>query len=152
MKSRVYLETTIPSYLTAWPSRDLVRAAHQQMTRDWWEKRRSAFELYISQVVVQECQAGDASAAAERLKALQDPALAGADRSCRRVRTDACGSSAVARAGRSRCPACGHCGSPWDGLSADLELHTYCQCNIARANRVRLPFQRLRAANDLHTR
>jgi len=34
MKPRVYLETTIPSYLTAWPSRDLVRAAHQQITRD----------------------------------------------------------------------------------------------------------------------
>ena len=34
MKPRIYLETTIPSYLTAWPSRDLVRAAHQQITRD----------------------------------------------------------------------------------------------------------------------
>jgi len=60
MKPRVYLETTIPSYLTAWPSRDLVRAAHQQITRDWWDKRRMEFELYISQVVLRECQAGDA--------------------------------------------------------------------------------------------
>lgn len=72
MKSRVYLETTIPSYLTAWPSRDLVRAAHQQITRDWWAKRRSAFELYISQAVLRECQAGDATAAGEGLKILQD--------------------------------------------------------------------------------
>ena len=72
MKPRVYLETTIPSYLTAWPSRDLVRAAHQQIPRDWWDRRRAEFELYISQVVVRECQAGDASAAAERLKILQD--------------------------------------------------------------------------------
>ncbi|MGH7171983.1 MAG: type II toxin-antitoxin system VapC family toxin [Gemmataceae bacterium] len=72
MKPRVYLETTIPSYLTAWPSRDLVRAAHQQITRDWWHRRRAAFELYISQVVLRECQAGDATAAAERLKILQD--------------------------------------------------------------------------------
>ena len=46
MKPRVYLETTIPSYLTAWPSRDLVRAAHQQITRDWWDRRRAEFELY----------------------------------------------------------------------------------------------------------
>src|SRR5690348_6736094 len=75
MKPRVYLETTIPSYLTAWPSRDLVRAAHQQITREWWEKRRTEFELYISQVVVRECQAGDATAAAERLKVLQDVPL-----------------------------------------------------------------------------
>jgi len=72
MKPRVYLETTIPSYLTAWPSRDLVRAAHQQITRDWWDRRREEFELYISQVVLRECQAGDATAAAERLKILQD--------------------------------------------------------------------------------
>ena len=72
MKPRVYLETTIPSYLTAWPSRDLVRAAHQQITRDWWDRRRAEFELYISQVVLRECQAGNATAAAERLKLLQD--------------------------------------------------------------------------------
>jgi predicted nucleic acid-binding protein len=72
MKPRVYLETTIPSYLTAWPSRDLVRAAHQQITREWWDKRRTQFELYISQAVVHECQAGDPTAAAERLAVLQD--------------------------------------------------------------------------------
>jgi predicted nucleic acid-binding protein len=72
MKPRVYLETTIPSYLTAWPSRDLVRAAHQQITREWWEQRRSQFELYISQAVLRECQAGDPTAAAERLEALQE--------------------------------------------------------------------------------
>ena len=72
MKARLYLETTIPSYLTAWPSRDLVRAAHQQITRDWWDKRRTRFEIYISQVVLRECQAGDVTAAAERLRALQD--------------------------------------------------------------------------------
>ena len=72
MKPRVYLETTIPSYLTAWPSRDLVRAAHQQITRDWWDRRRAEFELYISQAVLRERRAGDATAAAERLKILQD--------------------------------------------------------------------------------
>ncbi|MGP0068674.1 MAG: type II toxin-antitoxin system VapC family toxin [Isosphaeraceae bacterium] len=69
MKRRVYIETTIPSYLTAWPSRDLVRAAHQQITREWWTNR-SVFELYSSRLVVQECQAGDPQAAADRLAAL----------------------------------------------------------------------------------
>jgi predicted nucleic acid-binding protein len=69
MKPTVYVETTIPSYLTAWPSRDLVRAAHQQITREWWA-RRGAFELYASRLVVQECQAGDAQAASDRLAAL----------------------------------------------------------------------------------
>jgi hypothetical protein len=72
MKPTVYIETTIPSYLTAWPSRDLVRAAHQQITREWWNKRRREFELYISEAVLRECQAGDPAAAADRLTALQD--------------------------------------------------------------------------------
>src|ERR1700735_4016546 len=45
MKATVYFETTIPSYLTAWPSRDLVRAAHQPITRELWS-RRDGFELY----------------------------------------------------------------------------------------------------------
>jgi hypothetical protein len=57
------------SYLTAWPSRDLVRAAHQQITREWWADR-GAFELYSSRLVVQECQAGDPQAAADRLATL----------------------------------------------------------------------------------
>jgi predicted nucleic acid-binding protein len=69
MKPRVYVETTIPSYLTAWPSNNLLRAAHQQVTREWWD-RRAAFDLYVSPLVVVECQAGDPKAAAERLAAL----------------------------------------------------------------------------------
>lgn len=74
MKPTVYIETTIPSYLTAWPSRDLVRAAHQQITREWWNHRQG-FDLYSSRLVVQECQAGDVQAAADRLAALAGVAL-----------------------------------------------------------------------------
>lgn len=65
----MYIETTVPSYLTAWPSRDLLRAAHQQITREWWD-RRAAFDLFISPLVLVECQAGDPTAAAERLVVL----------------------------------------------------------------------------------
>jgi len=72
MKPRLYLETTIPSYLTAWPSRDLVRAAHQQTTREWWEQRRAEFDLFVSQIVVRECQGGDSVAAEKRLEAIRD--------------------------------------------------------------------------------
>ena len=77
MKPRLYLETTIPSYLTAWPSRDLVRAAHQQTTREWWEERRAEYDLFVSQVVVRECQGGDPVAAEKRLDVIRDlPLLA----------------------------------------------------------------------------
>lgn len=52
MKASLYLETTIPSYLTARPTRDLIMAAHQQITREWWEKRLADFRVFISQLVV----------------------------------------------------------------------------------------------------
>ena len=67
----VYLETTIPSYLTAWRSPDIVTAARQQLTREWWDTRRKDFELFISQLVIDEAGAGDETAAALRLEVLQ---------------------------------------------------------------------------------
>ena len=77
MKAKLYLETTIPSYLVGRPSRDLLVAAHQQTTRDWWESRRSEFELYVAELVVQEVRAGDALLAGQRLELLRDvPILA----------------------------------------------------------------------------
>src|ERR1035438_2171083 len=77
MRAKLYLETTIPSCLVGRPSRDLRVAAHQEITRDWWESRRSAFELYAPELVVQEVQAGDALLASQRLEILRDiPKLA----------------------------------------------------------------------------
>lgn len=69
MKS-VNLETTIVSYLTARPSRDLINAARQQLTWEWWERRRNDFELFISQAVLDEAGVGDSDAAHRRLELL----------------------------------------------------------------------------------
>jgi hypothetical protein len=71
---KTYIETTIVSYLTARPSRDLVRAAHQQITREWWDSRGD-FTLFISQFVLDEAAAGDVDAAAQRIDALRDARL-----------------------------------------------------------------------------
>ena len=65
MKS-IYLESSVVSYLAARPSRDLVVAGNQQVTRDWWETRRVECQLFVSDVVVAECAAGDPTAASER--------------------------------------------------------------------------------------
>jgi hypothetical protein len=62
MKPRVYLETRIPSYLTAWPSRDLVMAGHQQTTREWWSSLREDLELFISRFVINEASVGEPDA------------------------------------------------------------------------------------------
>jgi hypothetical protein len=75
MKPRLYIETTIPSYLTAWPSSDLIMAAHQQITRDWWATRRQDFDLFTSQLVIDEASAGDQDAAKRRLEQLADATI-----------------------------------------------------------------------------
>ena len=67
---RVYIETTIISYLTSRPSRDLVQAAWQQQTRQWWESRRRRFDLFVSQFVLDEAADGDGEAAARRMESL----------------------------------------------------------------------------------
>ncbi len=77
MRPTVYLETTIPSYLTARPSRDLVTAARQEITREWWENRRQNYDCVVSQVVLDECTRGHPDAAERRLASLDGlPVLA----------------------------------------------------------------------------
>ena len=71
MKPKVYIETTVISYLTAPPSNNLLVVAHQNITRDWWDKRRRDFELFASILVQQEASAGNEKKARERLKALR---------------------------------------------------------------------------------
>ena len=66
----VYIETSIISYLTARPSSDLLAAAWQKITIDWWETRRDCFSLYTSDIVIEEAGKGDKLAVARRLKAL----------------------------------------------------------------------------------
>jgi predicted nucleic acid-binding protein len=63
----VYLETTFISYLVARPSRDLLVAAHQQATQEWWANRRSVFQCCVSQVVIDEASAGDPAEVQKRL-------------------------------------------------------------------------------------
>lgn len=71
MKKRVYIETSIVSYLTARPSRDLLAAAWQEITATWWDHRRRSFELYTSELTVEEASRGDDGAAERRLECLR---------------------------------------------------------------------------------
>lgn len=75
MAAKVYIETTIPSYLTARPSRDVITMGHQQITLEWWERDRELFDLYISQFVLDECSSGDPAMAKARLELLGGVAL-----------------------------------------------------------------------------
>jgi predicted nucleic acid-binding protein len=67
-----YLDSNVISYLTARPSRDIVTLAHQQLTREWWERQRHRFDLHISELVVFEIGRGDPAAARSRLEFIRD--------------------------------------------------------------------------------
>ena len=71
MNPSVYIETSIVSYLTARPSRDLIVAAQQAMTREWWRDAPERFVLVASELVFTEAAAGDADTARARLTALE---------------------------------------------------------------------------------
>jgi predicted nucleic acid-binding protein len=71
-KATVYVETSVLSYLASRPSRDVIVLAQQQLTAEWWENQRSAYELCVSTVVVDEAASGNAEAAQKRLALLVD--------------------------------------------------------------------------------
>jgi hypothetical protein len=71
MKS-IYIETTIPSLVAARQSRDMISAAHQVITKNFWENERRNYDLYISQFVLDECAKGDPEAAKKRLDLIAD--------------------------------------------------------------------------------
>ena len=72
MKPSVYIETTIISYLTAKPSRDLIIAAHQQITTEWWTDVRPQVDCYVSPFLIDEASRGDAAYAQKRLDEIVD--------------------------------------------------------------------------------
>lgn len=67
----VYIETTVISYYAARRTRDLIAAAHQEITLEWWEKALPLFEPYVSQIVFDEITRGDTKAAQGRLAAVK---------------------------------------------------------------------------------
>jgi hypothetical protein len=75
MSETVYIETSILGYLTARPSRDIVVAANIEITREWWDTRRSYFQLYSSQAVVKETSQGDAAISSQRLEIVRNLSL-----------------------------------------------------------------------------
>jgi predicted nucleic acid-binding protein len=73
MQPKVYIETSVISYLVARRNRrDLLVAANQELTQEWWESRRRSFDLYVSAVVLAEAARGDQAFAAARLAILRE--------------------------------------------------------------------------------
>lgn len=88
MKPKAYIETSVISYLTALPARDIVAAGRQQITREWWCDASDRFELVISELVVSEASAGDSDAVTARLEVLSAIQMVDADDSSLRLAED----------------------------------------------------------------
>ncbi|MEG3937362.1 type II toxin-antitoxin system VapC family toxin [Microcoleus sp. S36b_A3] len=71
MSETLYIETSILGYLTARSTKNLILAANIEVTKDWWEYRRSAFTMYISQAVLNEVAQGDTEIAVQRMELLR---------------------------------------------------------------------------------
>ena len=106
----IYIETTIVSYLVAKPSRDLILAAHQKITQEWWREERENYRCVTSEEVLREVSLGDPAMSRRRVETLAEIAVLAAE---------------VAREfgrrslGRAACGG-GHVAS--GGLPVDLEL------------------------------
>jgi hypothetical protein len=66
----VYIETSVVSLLVAKPSRDLILAAHQEATREWWNEQRPHYRCVTSDEVIREASCGDPEMSRRRLDSL----------------------------------------------------------------------------------
>ena len=85
MKRKLYLETTVVSYLTARPSRDLLVAGHQEATRELWSILQEDYDTYVSALVYEEAARGDAEQASKRLAAIKPFRMLDIDMDARRL-------------------------------------------------------------------
>lgn len=72
MRESIYLETTVVSYYTSRPSRDIIVIAHQEITREWWPEAIKRFDVFISEIVIEEASLGDSEAAQRRLEEIEN--------------------------------------------------------------------------------
>lgn len=72
MQPRIYIETTIPSYLVSKSSRDILVLTHQELSKNWWSRNKNLYSFYISDVVLEEISKGDAELAEKRMEIVKD--------------------------------------------------------------------------------
>ena len=150
MKPAAYIETSVVSYLAARPSRDLVLAAYQEVTRAWWETAAERFDLVASALVAEEASAGD-----PRCGAGASPGTRGGGSA--RCRAGSRGVSAAAGRFGRRAPCCDRrCGAHRDRgsercrVSGNVEFPAHRERFDARAYRSGVPGGGFRTAGDLH--
>ncbi len=129
MKPKVYVETTILSYLAARSSRNAVTAGRQAITQRWWETEREKYNLVVSEAVEAECERGDPELVKRRQKLLEDVSLFPVDERILEVARRLVVPGAIPPKGRPGCGAYRRSGSGRVRVSADLELPAHRECS-----------------------
>ncbi len=131
MNPSVYIETSVVSYLTARPSRDVVVAAYQEVTREWWRSAPDRFVLYASALVISEAGTGDADAARARLDLLGTLPLLEATREAVALTRNLLDLGAVPRNAADDAAHIANCGHEQRRLPGHVELPAHRQCDHA---------------------
>ena len=155
MKSRIYIETSVISYLTSRPSRDLIVAAHQEITREWWAHRRNAFAIAISALVIDEASRGDPEASQQRLNPLNDiesMMIAPEAVTLAEALVSRGALPATARADAVHVALRRICRNLASRLFADVELHAHCQRRNITAGDALPQVNRRFAISDMYRR
>ena len=150
MKPRVYVETTVVSYLTARPARDVVVAGHQRTTIDWWETAPDRFHLVVSELVREEAGLGDPDAAAARLSVLAPLASLRSSAEAERLTKSLIDTAALPEHPRRRPHR--YRRSQRRGLSCHLELSAPRERSRTPPDRVRLSPRGSARAGSMHAR
>ncbi len=115
-------------YLTARQSRDVIQLARQQITAEGWNSRLNDFEVFISQIVIDEASSGDPDAARKRMKAIQPFPLLEITDEVTQLAEIILGKEVDSRERGPGCHSYRHFGLSGDEFSAHMELQTYCLC------------------------
>ena len=149
-KPVVYVETSVVSYLAARPSRDVVVAAYQQVTREWWRSAPDRFDLVASDLVVAEAGMGDRDAARARLAVLESVTLLEATGAAADLTLALIDSESVPRNAADDAAHIAIAVTNQVGFSGDVELPTHCQCSSAIPHRASVPAGGLHASGHLY--
>jgi hypothetical protein len=152
MKSSVYIETSIVSYLTGRPSRDVILAGRQALTVEWWDSRRDRFDLYVSALVVTEAEDGDPEAVRRRLAAIEGiPAVTISDEARALARQLIHGGPMPEEYPEDALHIAVRLCVEWNGLPPDVELHAPCERLASKASGTPSRSGGLSMSDDLHT-
>ena len=149
-RGTVYIETSIVSYLAGCPSGNLLIAACQQATRVWWENRRSQYELYTSQLVVEEAGRGDREMAAKRLDYLAGVPELQATSEVQYLARALGARPAAAEVGGRR-TSHSDCCRAWHRLVANLELPAHRQSSNKTTSSFSMRSGRICVSRDMHS-